>query len=276
MKKLKTWLTILLAAQLVLAGSLLAFNYQRGTDSEASTLVDEATADIDRVEIDDGEAQISLRKQGEQWILPDQQDLPALESKVSATLDSVKNVAMVWPVSTTGSSHERFEVAADKFQREVKLYSGEEVIAHFYLGTSPGFRKVHLRQAEGDAVYAVNLNAFDFPVAVDEWLEKSLLNVAEANSISGQDFSIQQVGEDWQWAESSSGENQPVLNVDKAQQLALAFSNFRITAIAQTAPEVEPINFSVTAGDTTWQFQFFAGEEENNFVKRNERQQVCT
>ena len=266
MKPLKTWLTVILALQLLLAGSLLGFNLQRDAGGEPIALISDV-GNIDRVEIKEGDNSISLVKQGEQWVLPEHDNLPATESKILATLESVAGVNMVWPVSATGSSHERFEVAEDNYQRDITLYAGEDAVAHFYLGTSPGFRKVHLRQAGVDEVYAVNLNTFDFPVAADEWLEKSLLTVADADRIEGPDFTVQKNGEDWSLANTDG--NGEILNTDKAQQLAVAFSNFRIANTSADKPTSEAVEFSVSAGDTTRQFKFYT-EGENYFVQRED------
>ena len=275
MTKLKTWLIAVLALQLFLAGSLMAFNYQREAGSEPVKLFDKNSVTVNRIEISDGKQSITVAKQGDNWQLPDQSELPATESKVTATIDSIADLAMVWPVSTTSSSHERFEVADDKFQREVKLYAGANEIAHFYLGTSPGFRKVHFRQAGADEVYAVSLNTFDFPVAADEWLEKSLLDVADVDSIQGPDFRIKKDGDDWQFDADSvtATETASTLNEDKAKQLATAFSNFHVTDFSDTAPTGEPISMEVAAAGNTWQFKFYQADDKY-YVQRNDMPQT--
>ena len=277
MTKLKTWLTAVLALQLLLAGSLMAFNYQREAGSEPVKVFDKNTVSIDRIDISDGDKSVSVVKHDGQWVIPDLSELPATETKVTATIDSVADLAMVWPVSTTSSSHERFEVAEDKYQRDVKLYAGDTLVAHFYLGTSPGFRKVHLRQADSDEVYAVSLNTFDFPVAADEWLEKSILDVANADAIQGPDFLIKKTGDDWQFVADtvSTSETALRLNADKASQLATAFSNFRVSDIADAAPDSEPVTFEVTSAGDNWQFKFYQADDKY-YVQRNDRDQVFT
>lgn len=277
MTKLKTLLSSLLALQLLLAGGLLAFNYQRGEGSKAEPLFDKASVKIGRMEISDDENTITLAKVNDNWVLPEQDNLPVTESKVTSTLDSLADIRFVWPVSTSGSSHERFEVASDNFQREVKLFDGDTLVAHFYVGTSPGFRKVHVRRADDSEVYAVALNSFDFPTNVDEWLEKSLLNVVDASVIKGPDFTINKQGEAWQF-ETDTNEAL-ALDTEKAQQLATAFSNFRVQDIAESTPEGETVVFNVSAGSDNWEFKFSRqGEEdqEKYFVQRSDMDKVFT
>lgn len=276
MTKLKTWLSALLAGQLVLAGALLWFGYQNEFSDEVTTLFAAGT-NINKVEISDGEASIVIAKVDDQWQIPSQQNLPANTTKAVGIIEDVAGLEFVWPVSTTTSSHTRFEVEDDKYQREVKMYAGDELAAHFYIGTSPGFRKVHVRQADQDDVYAVELNSFDFPTAVDDWLDTKMLTVANTDHIKAPDFAITKKDDLWQLdPDATQGEGQtPQINADKANQLAIAFSNFSVQGLAEAAPEGEPISFEVKAGDTTFGFDFIQ-QEEDYFVRRDDRDLVFT
>jgi hypothetical protein len=273
MTKLKTWLSGLLALQLVLAGSLLAFNYQRDHSGDVANLFDNESIAVDRMQISDGEHNITLSKSGDdKWILPEQDKLPATTSKITSTIDSMADIQFVWPVSTSSSAHQRFEVESDNFQREVKLFDGDELVTHVYIGTSPGFRKVHLRRADDSDVYAVALNSFDFPVVLDEWLDKALFNVADASVIKGPDFTVNKVNDNWQLEDEA---DTATLEADKVQQLASAFSNFRVQDIAESAPENEPIVFNVTAAGSEWQYSFYQ-VDDNYYVQRQDIDKVFT
>jgi hypothetical protein len=48
-------------------------------------------------------------------------------------------------------------------------------VVDLYLGTSPGYQRVHARRAEADGVYSVALSNFQLPTDTGEWLDKSLL-----------------------------------------------------------------------------------------------------
>ena len=54
------------------------------------------------------------------------------------------------------------------------------------LGTSPGFRKVHVRRPNEKEIYTVNLNTYDMPVADTEWLDKALLSAKDVRRIKGE------------------------------------------------------------------------------------------
>ena len=47
-----------------------------------------------------------------------------------------------------------------------------------FLGTSPGFRKVHARLEGDKQTYAIDFNAFDAPVDADQWYDTEILKTA--------------------------------------------------------------------------------------------------
>lgn len=277
MTKLQSWLSGLLAVQLLLAGALLWRGYQANDGSEIEKLFDIAANEIDRIVISDGDSSVGLAKRSGQWTLPDNSELPATESKITSTLDSLADIELVWPVSTTTSSHERFEVEADNYQRDVKLFKGDDLIARLLIGTSPGFRKVHLRRAGEDEVYSVALNSFDFPATADNWLNTKLLNIADADQIKGPDFSMSKQEDQWQLnPDAAQGEGDaPQIEQDKANQLAIAFSNFSVQGLAESAPDAESVSFEVQAGDKKFVYAFME-KDDKYFVRRDDRDLVFT
>ena len=276
MTKLQKWLSGLLAIQLLLAAGLLWDSYRDQQGSEPQALLAINAEQIDRIQISDGDNSVSLQQSGQQWLLPDD-NLPATETKVSSTLDSLAAVSFVWPVSTSDSSHQRFEVEDDNFQRDVKLYSGDQLVAHLLVGTSPGFRKVHVRRAEDNAVYAVNLNSFDFPATAADWLDTALLTIDDANLISGADYTIKKVGDAWQFdLDANLGEDSaPAVNADKAQQLVTALGNFRVQDKADVVPSGEPVVLEVTSANEKKRLEFFQ-QDDKYYLRRDDRDMIFT
>ena len=76
---------------------------------------------------------------------------------------------------TSESSRERFEVTRDSNQRHIQLFGAEETIGELFLGTSPGYRRVHARAGGADEVYSIDFSTFEVPVGKDDWLDKDLL-----------------------------------------------------------------------------------------------------
>jgi hypothetical protein len=78
-------------------------------------------------------------------------------------------------VATSAGAAGRFQVSEDSFQRRIVLSSNGEVLAEFYLGTSPGYQQVHARRAGSDDIYSVGLSNYQVPAEPGEWLDKTLL-----------------------------------------------------------------------------------------------------
>ncbi|MGR9053327.1 MAG: DUF4340 domain-containing protein [Gammaproteobacteria bacterium] len=273
MNKTFYWLGGLLGLQLLLALGLLWYG---GTDRTANrvALFDFAVDSIDGVKIGDGEHEAVLAKKDGRWQLPELEQLPATASKVTDVLNKLAGFKPVWPVTATAASHNRFEVAEDKFQRRIRLYQGETLKAEIYLGTSPGFRKSHVRKAGDDAVYSIALNGFEVPAENSGWLDKSLLAATGVNAIEGSDYALEKADGNWRFAGAGEAEGtQQALDTGKAGQLASALGGLTVLGIADKAPEGEPITLKVTTPDGTRSYSFFETDDKY-FVGRDDRKIV--
>ncbi|MBL4608639.1 MAG: DUF4340 domain-containing protein, partial [Pseudomonadales bacterium] len=229
MNKYITGLSAVLVLQIIIGAGLYLNKQKTQHNGENQTLLSLKSEDIDKLIIqEEGSSTTLLKKEG-QWQLPELQQLPADKAKLMALLSKLENLQRGWPIATTTSSHERFEVAESKYQRHLQLYQGETLKAELYIGTSPGFRKVHLRKAGQDAVYAAKLNTFELPTDNIEWLDKTLLATSKANRIKGADFILEKQKDSWQLL----GEKQSQLDQNAVQSLVLALSQLRIIDIEQ-------------------------------------------
>ncbi len=113
---------------------------------------------------------------GAAWRL--ESGLPADNDKVNDLLDKLAELAAPWPVATSADSAERFAVTEDNYQRRLVLEDAEDVVADVFLGTSPGYRRVHARVAGQDEVYSIDFSNYEAPTDVDQWLDKGLLAAA--------------------------------------------------------------------------------------------------
>lgn len=162
-------LSVLLVLQVVLV-LLLSSGGQADEDS-AAVLLEFDPDQVTGLLISNADQQVALSKGDDGWQVA---GYPADVAKVNVVLNKLASLAGPWPVATTPASAARFEVAQDKFQRRVQVQSDREIPA-LYLGTSPGFQKVHARRADRDAIYSVKLSNFELPFDVDGWLDKNLL-----------------------------------------------------------------------------------------------------
>ena len=70
------------------------------------------------------------------------------------------------------------------------LYSKGGKVNELYVGTSPGFKRSHIRQEEDDDVYALEFSAYKASTKDSDWLDKSLLALPSVKRIKGEDFEL--------------------------------------------------------------------------------------
>ncbi len=273
MKGKHYWLAGLLAAQLVLALVIFRGDATRDRAAQRQPLLPVAATDVDRIVISHGDERAELVRDGTRWQLPALAGLPAAAAKVNEELGRIAAIETLWPVADTAGSHARFEVAEEGAQRHLQLYRGDALVADFYLGTSPGFRKVHLRRAGEEPVYAAGLSVNDLPARSADWLDRSLLAVADPTRIAGRDYTLVRSAQD-QWALASppaSGQPPPAaLDETRARQLVNALANLQVQAVAdEPAQPGDAVVLQVESPDGHFGFSFY-GVGEQYYVRRSD------
>lgn len=166
-------LLIIAAVQLLIVGFFLIAD---GQDSDAQgpwiSIDREAVASI---EIADADESVVLNAGDDGWKVD---GLPADEDKITNVLDKLVELEAPWPVATSSDAIERFEVGDDNFQRQVVVSDGDSPPLDLYLGTSPGYQRVHARKASESDVFSVALSNYELPTNTDGWLDKALLTVS--------------------------------------------------------------------------------------------------
>lgn len=170
----------LLALQLLVLGGL---SFRNGQDaSAAESLLSVTPTTVNRLVIegredaDDGDdgvlIELALTQTDGQWQV---HGYPADAAKIDALTARLADLGNAWPVATTAVARERFEVAEDNFRKRLTVSSADGEAAVLLLGSSPGFKRVHARRGDADAIYSIPLADYDLPTAVDDWLLKGLL-----------------------------------------------------------------------------------------------------
>jgi hypothetical protein len=272
--QMRSLLTGVLAAQVVLAGSLFFYHQSQNGARQAEPLLEFAEADVDKIVVQDNANSATLVRDGDTWQLADLAELPANAARIDTLLGNLAGIRTQWPVVSSAAGRERLEVADDKFQRRLTLYRNDTQVGELYFGTSPGFRQTHARRAGDDDVYAITFNNFDLPADDNDWLDKELLAVADVTAIKGQDFELSKNAEGWQLAALPSV-LETGLDTAKAEGLATALRNLRVLRVADAAPAGESRALSVTTKDGVREFVFTKAGTEY-FVKRDDRAQSFT
>lgn len=263
MSRLLQILTLALVLQLALAVALYLHNTNDGVRAEPLLASVEG---VDRIVLGDGEQEVTLSTTEEGWQVVELDGLPADKARIEGALERLAKTKVNYPVTTTSAAHQRFELAADHYQRRVQLFAGDEERGELYLGTSPGFRQVHLRRAGDEEVYVVALNSFDYPVDPQQWLDKGLLALDAPERIEGPDFTLVRADGAWQLA---SGEP-----VDQARAEALAGAISGLSVIGTVQPlagtGVQYRELTVTAAGQTVTYLFQSSESDYR-VSRSDR-----
>lgn len=259
-------LWLLLFVQVLLVVGVYAYQKNSASAPEAVPLLPVSTNVINRIEIADSSSSLALEKTANRWQIS-QASLPVENEKMTALLDKLGAMRLTWPVANTAASHERFEVGDEKFQHKLRLYEGDKLQAEFYLGSSPGFKKVHLRRAGDNQVYSVALSTIDAGTQVDNWLDKSLLAAKNLTNIKGSDYELQKQGENWLLQNDADTR----LDAAKITALVNALGSMQVESVAQP-PKGEVVSLAVKSSDDNWQYEFIK-TDAGHFVKRNDREQ---
>jgi Domain of unknown function (DUF4340) len=163
------------------------------------SLVEAGPYVIDEIDIEDSMgSSVILRKVGDLWLLPTLGDLPANPEMVAKALQQLTQEDPGWSVAHTLAARQRFQVAHYHFRRKVGLSSLKQNVGTVFLGTSPGFRRVHARNQAQDEIYSVGLNLYDLPARADKWLEPRLLQIRAPMQITADGYSLHRDSGVWQ------------------------------------------------------------------------------
>ncbi len=257
MNRLATTLALVLAAQLLLTAAFFWPRENPGESEARTALLQLSPADIDRIVVSSATDSLLLMQQGEDWIMPDYHRLPVQQGRLERVREELPGLARGWPVASSDAAVERFQVAPGNYQRKIEFFAGENSAGELFIGTSPGFRKVHIRPVGEEAVYAVEFNAFELPAAAGEWLEKTLLGLEGASAIQGLDYNISLSGETWM---DESGQQADPATVDN---LLNGLASLRITGAADIATAsilsdvAAPPTLTVTAAGSSYEFRLY-------------------
>lgn len=275
MRKIQILLTGVLAFQALLAGGLLWNDAYTAQSKNKSILFGFEQEEITRVEISNENDTTILNKSDQKWVLPDLHKLPVNEDKILKLLDKLAQLNPGWPVATTKESFPRFEVADDKFQRKVKIFKDNDLIEEFFVGTSPNFRKGHVRKINDNAIYSIPLNSYELPIDNAQWLDTSLLAVKDITEIKGKDFILR--NRDGKWNIEPLGENigaiysNSKINEDKVKSLVSVLTSLRILGIAtedNIINERQVKSIDVT-GTSSWRYELLE-KDEKYYIRRND------
>jgi hypothetical protein len=258
-------LGIVLALQLVVTGWLLLRDAT--VEAGGGPLLEFAADTVDAMELADGDGGRTVLAYREgAWQLDSGH--PADSVRVTELLDRLAGLQAAWPVATTLSASERFEVTAERHQRHVRLLADGQVIAEAFFGTSPGYQRVHARRAGDEAVHSVALSNFQVPVGADEWLDRTLLQPR------GQIIELEHAGA-WSLSRDDEGWLLDGAAADQAEAAVLVrrFAELRVTGVlADSAAHLEErAVFRIDDEDGSFRLTVYADAAGDRYAVRSDR-----
>ncbi len=178
---MKKWITVLgglLVFQLVLVAAVNLSGDDYSAFQAEEKLLAFNVETIDRLKLESGDQRVMLEKQDDRWVLPETWNYPADTDAVIRLLNTLSALSKGWPVATTSGAAERFKVAKNDFERKITFLNGDQEQATLYIGTSPGFRKAHVRLDGDDHIFAVALESWEVSAQADYWLKKDILRIS--------------------------------------------------------------------------------------------------
>ena len=250
-------LTALLAVQLLVAAVVYWPGADDGAQVAAPLLAGSVATGADGLRIGNGDGASArlVRAGGEGWELATS-GLPVAPGRVP-TLLSALEADPGWPVARSAAARERFAVDDEAYERRVELLAGDEVLATVFLGTAPGFRRVHARAAGSDAIYSIGFNAYDAPADDSGWLDRSLAAIAAPTAVGWNGHRLERGDNGWR-LDGAAAEDAAAVD------LVRALENLQVTGVAG-APAADTgtvVTLAVDAGDGEVALTLVAGDDE--------------
>jgi hypothetical protein len=261
-------LTYLLAIQIAVIGALW---YRAGTqaDAAAGSLLTLDRSALTAIEIAENDTtSVRLEKGADGWVLPALDGLPAETEKVTGLIEKLEDADAAWPVARSEASANRFEVTEAKYQRRIRFFAGDDAVGELYLGTSPGFRRVHARRADSSDVYAITFAVFEAPAKAEEWLDKTLLQAKGVLSriVHSDGWALAKEGDAWLLADRAEGET---TDGDAARDIVSKVNDLRVLGRADAPPAADAtpaftLTLTTDAGERA--LRFYRADDKSDFV----------
>ena len=156
--------------------------------------------------------ELAMAKVDGVWVLPESDNFPLDESKVSSFLTQLAALQADRLIATSGSSQRRLGVAEDEFEAAVEIQQGERSDT-LYIGTSGGVNVTHMRLGSSNDIYlTTGLTAWEADTRVGLWIDTVYFSVTQedivavtlenANGI----FEFEKVGGEWTMLELAEDE----------------------------------------------------------------------
>lgn len=232
---------------------------------------------------DDQSTNISLRKVDGAWVLPDADNYPALETKITPVLEKLLKLNTGNLVARTDTSHKALKVGGDSYLRRVDIETADGTEYVLYLGTAPRYTATHFRVAgEVETYLTSDLSTWELNTAASGWIDAVYVSIDKATlseivleNAQGT-FTLLKAGETWTLAGAAEGDVIAQGKVDdivnKATQMSMQepLGNIDDPAYGLDAPRATVTLKTADGGVTTLRVGGQLAGSTNYIVKSSE------
>jgi hypothetical protein len=178
MNKTQKILLGVLITQLLLV-ALVFWPKEKTVENRDPVFGDRTAEEVTQFSIADSNGnEVTVLKDGENWILPDPEGYPVDSAKVDTMLKSLFNVQYGRFVAENKSSHDRLEVGTEKFNRRILLTFRSGESQTIYVGSTPTTASTNFRMEGDDNVYLSDqLNSNSYGSTKVSWINTALVRV---------------------------------------------------------------------------------------------------
>ncbi len=181
MSKIQKYLLAILGLQLILI--LVVFLFQRPVAASNNLIFPDLKMEmVTAINISDSAGNlVSFEKQGDQWVLPLQDDFPVKGELVQQFLEKLATIRDNRLVTRSEASHDRLSISDENFERkvEITINGNKEVI---YFGSSPTTGNIHFRLNGNTEVYLTNaLTSAQISTSIASWVDTVLFQVSSGS-----------------------------------------------------------------------------------------------
>lgn len=232
MKRAIFYLSILLLVQFGLVFALHREDQNTLIGKSPGKLLNFAVEQVDEMDFRGaGDTHLTLKKTADGWIIPDHFAATADAGKVGELMSTLGGLTRPWPVARTAETGKRFKVDDQGFERKLDFRSQGKILGTLLLGSSPGFRKVHVRLSGEKQIYDIPFSTFQASLKPEDWIDQNQLQV-KADTVSAVELPDCQLTRQNGKLQVESLPETEQTNVGQAQALLETLANVRILDIA--------------------------------------------
>jgi hypothetical protein len=181
MSKIQKYLLAILGLQFILI--LVVFLLQRPVAASNNLIFPDLKEElVTAINISDSDGNlVSLEKQGEQWVLPIQDDFPVKAEMVEQLVEKLATIRDNRLVTRSEASHDRLSISNENFERkvEITINGNREII---YFGSSPATGNIHIRLNGKPEVYLTNaLTSAQISTSIASWVDTVIYQISSGS-----------------------------------------------------------------------------------------------